>query len=138
MNGWWKQQRSGGAMVEFAITLPLLTILMFGIIEAGQAWRQEQVLATAAREGARVGAIFNPSYTPATVDSAVDMYLQGGGINPDSVTVQAFNLNLGTGATGYDSVQVRFTLKFPVLSRLTGGLLPARRPVRATAVFHNE
>ncbi len=136
MNGWWKQQRSGGAMVEFAITLPLLTILMFGIIEAGQAWRQEQVLATAAREGARVGAIYNATFTADTVLAAVNRFLNGGGVTADSVVIKNINMALHGGTE--DTVTVWATLRFPVLSRLSGGLLPGNRPVGATAVFHNE
>ncbi|MEK7788130.1 MAG: TadE family protein, partial [Chloroflexota bacterium] len=45
----------GAAAVEFALLLPLLMLLLFGIVEFGLALHRQQVLATASREGARVG-----------------------------------------------------------------------------------
>ena len=45
----------GVAAVEFALVLPLLLILMFGIVEFGLAWYSKQVLTNASREGARAG-----------------------------------------------------------------------------------
>jgi hypothetical protein len=47
----------GGAMVEFAIVLPLLLILVFGIIEFGILMYNRAVLSNASREGARYGII---------------------------------------------------------------------------------
>lgn len=43
----------GGAMVEFALVVPLLLVLMMGIIDFGRAWNVKQALTDAAREGAR-------------------------------------------------------------------------------------
>ncbi|WP_051564630.1 TadE/TadG family type IV pilus assembly protein [Desulfovermiculus halophilus] len=45
----------GVAMVEFAIVLPLLLILMFGLIEFGLVLYNKQVITNASREGARYG-----------------------------------------------------------------------------------
>jgi len=43
----------GAAMVEFAIILPLLIIVVFGIIEFGRAYNTKITLTHAAREGVR-------------------------------------------------------------------------------------
>ena len=43
----------GGALVEFAIVLPLLLILVFGIIEISLLFYNKAVLTNASREGAR-------------------------------------------------------------------------------------
>jgi hypothetical protein len=43
----------GAAMVEFAIVLPLLLMLVFGIIEFGRAYNNQVTLTHAAREGVR-------------------------------------------------------------------------------------
>ena len=40
-------------MVEFALCLIPLLLIMGGIVDFGQAWYMESVLATASREGAR-------------------------------------------------------------------------------------
>jgi Flp pilus assembly protein TadG len=44
----------GGAIaVEFAIILPVLLLLVFGIVDFGHAWYMRHVLETSCREGAR-------------------------------------------------------------------------------------
>ena len=48
----------GGAMVEFAIVLPLLLILVFGIIEFGVLLHDKAILTNASREGARLGIVY--------------------------------------------------------------------------------
>ena len=47
--------QNGAAMVEFAIVLPLLLILVFGIIEFGVMFYDKAVITNASREGARAG-----------------------------------------------------------------------------------
>ncbi|MEW6751086.1 MAG: TadE/TadG family type IV pilus assembly protein [Candidatus Latescibacterota bacterium] len=52
----WRSQ-SGNAVVEFALVLPILFLLVFGITEFGRALMTSNVLYSAAREGARLAAI---------------------------------------------------------------------------------
>lgn len=52
----WKSER-GSALVEFALILPLLVLLLFGIIEFGLLLYNQQVLTNASREGARYGIV---------------------------------------------------------------------------------
>jgi hypothetical protein len=47
----------GAAAVEFAIVLPILIVLVFGIVEFSIAYNRQQGLHAAAREGARVAAL---------------------------------------------------------------------------------
>jgi Flp pilus assembly protein TadG len=47
--------QNGAAMVEFAIVLPLLLILIFGIIEFGVMFYDKAVITNASREGVRAG-----------------------------------------------------------------------------------
>ncbi len=47
----------GVAMVEFAIVLPLLLIILFGIVEFGLVLFNKQVITNASREGARYGIV---------------------------------------------------------------------------------
>ena len=49
----------GQAIVEFALVLPLLLILLFGVIDFGRALQTYITINNASREGARLGAI-NP------------------------------------------------------------------------------
>jgi Flp pilus assembly protein TadG len=47
----------GAAAVEFAIVLPVLLLILFGIIEFARAWNVKQTLTDAAREGTRVAVV---------------------------------------------------------------------------------
>jgi len=45
----------GGVAVEFAIIVPILLLLVFGIIDFGHAWYMRHIMSDASREGARYG-----------------------------------------------------------------------------------
>lgn len=51
----------GANLVEFALVLPLLTLFLFGIVQFGLAYDQKQSVNSAAREGARLGALDDSS-----------------------------------------------------------------------------
>jgi len=70
------RNQRGAALLETAITLPLVLLVCVSIFEFGRAYQTWQVLTNAAREGARV-AILSES-TDAQVTSAVKAYMQGG------------------------------------------------------------
>jgi len=74
----------GAAAVEFALVLPLLLLLVFGVMEFSRLYNVQISLSNAAREGARVMAIKNspaaaraaaivaaPSVTPAITGSQI-------------------------------------------------------------------
>ncbi|RLB94544.1 MAG: hypothetical protein DRH76_09170, partial [Deltaproteobacteria bacterium] len=48
----WRNDH-GGALVEFAIVMPLLLLIVGGIIEFGLLYYNKQVITNASREGAR-------------------------------------------------------------------------------------
>ena len=47
----------GNAVIEFALTLPILLLVVFGITELGRMIMTTNVLNTASREGARFAAV---------------------------------------------------------------------------------
>ncbi len=49
--------QNGGAIVEFAIILPILISLLFGIVEFGLLLYDQQIITNASREGARAGVV---------------------------------------------------------------------------------
>jgi len=53
----------GAALVEFALVLPLLTMLLLGIVSSGLAYNRKLDVTHATREGARYGATVAPLQT---------------------------------------------------------------------------
>src|SRR5487761_1588895 len=49
--------QDGAAAVEFAIVLPVLVLLLFGVIQFGLAYNRQQGLNAAVREGSRLASI---------------------------------------------------------------------------------
>ncbi|MCW2974514.1 MAG: TadE family protein [Thermoleophilia bacterium] len=57
----------GQAMVEFALIVPVLFLLVFGIIQTGLLFGKQLDLKSATRDGARRGAVSMTNADPATV-----------------------------------------------------------------------
>jgi Flp pilus assembly protein TadG len=95
----------GQTMVEFALVLPLLAVLLFGIIQFGVVFNHYLDLTDAVRAGARVAAVSRQTTDPngpsgvatqAVVDSAGDITIDPAKVSVnsdwlpgDDVTVQA-------------------------------------------------
>lgn len=47
----------GASLVEFAFVMPILALFLFGIVQFGIAYDKQQSINSAAREGARLGAL---------------------------------------------------------------------------------
>lgn len=111
------RSESGASAVEFALLLPVLMMILFGIIEFGFALYQQAILTNASREGARLGIVQSiPAITTAQINAAIDAYLTPAGINPGNVT----RAIVAGGVTG-TPVTVSLTLPytFMVLPSLT-------------------
>ena len=71
------EDKRGAAAVEFAIILPLLLVLLFGIIEFSIMFYDKAVITNASREGARAGIVFdNPRISAAQIQSVVQDYAE--------------------------------------------------------------
>ena len=80
------------ALVEFAIVLPILLLLVFGVVDFGRALYTANNLTSAVREGARLAsAQISPDPTvagsKAAVQTAVTNYVVAFGGNPGNPTV---------------------------------------------------
>ena len=65
----------GAAAVEFALILPLLITLVFGIVQFGLLFNRQQALHASAREGARLAAL--PSSTKTEIETLALATLDG-------------------------------------------------------------
>jgi hypothetical protein len=75
------RDRSGQALVEFALVVPIFMLLVMGVIEFGRAWNLQQTMTEAAREGARRAAVFDPTVTPAAAANAIKTKIQAAGFD---------------------------------------------------------
>jgi Flp pilus assembly protein TadG len=78
----WRNER-GAAAVEFALLLPLLVVILFGIIAFGIALMRTVNYVSAAREGARYAAVHcRPESTSCTSTLIQDRVTQSANGNP--------------------------------------------------------
>jgi uncharacterized protein (UPF0333 family) len=76
----------GAILAEFALVLPVLLVVLFGIIEFGFAFSRSQSITAAAREAGRLASL--SSTTTADISSRVDTTLAGTSLDaPPTVTV---------------------------------------------------
>lgn len=73
------REEGGGAAVEFALVLPILVLLVFGIVEFGGAFNTDLSVTHAAREGARLAAVGN--WDKAVVEARATPLTVGGGLD---------------------------------------------------------
>lgn len=73
------QNNRGVAAVELAFCLPILIVLVFGSIEVGLLFYNEQVITNASREGARAGIVAET--TNGDIEDIVENYCNGKLIN---------------------------------------------------------
>jgi len=146
----FRNQR-GAALIETAITIPLVLLVSVSIFEFGRAYQTWQVVTNAAREGARVAIL--PEYADASVVSRVKTYLKNGGL-PAAVVDSANTKVLITettipiavgGATTATAARIvveypfQFMVLQPVAQLVVNGSL-AGQPftMRMTTIMRNE
>lgn len=115
------KREEGAALVEFALVLPLLLMILFGVIEFGLVLYNQEVITNASREGARFGIVIG-SPRPATgaIQGVVNDYLTNAGLNAGNATVGVAGAQ---GASGNDlTVAVLYPYDFLVLPNFVASL----------------
>jgi Flp pilus assembly protein TadG len=116
----------GAAMIEMALTLPLLLLLSVSVFEFGRAFQTWQVLTNAAREGARVASL--PSTTDAAVSTRVEEYLTAGQLPSASFSsiliTRDVVISIGGADTSASRVTVSYPFEFMVLQPIAGLVAP--------------
>jgi Flp pilus assembly protein TadG len=93
----------GQAIVELALTLPLLLLIIIGVFDFGLMFQRYELVTNAARELARVAIL--PDYTLGQAREHAKNYLTAGGL-PGSSAVDIADC-AGTGTAGTVCVSVR-------------------------------
>ena len=119
------RDQGGVSAIEFAIILPLLITLVFGIIEFSIFLYDKAVITNASREGARAGIVFaDPRVDDGSIQAVVNNYCQdnlitfGGATGPSTTVTHA-----GSGVAGDSlTVQVTYRYDFLVIPNFVPGL----------------
>ena len=136
-----KRGESGVAAVEFALILPLLMLILFGILHYGILLYDQAVITNAAREGARWGAINTTTAiscsgtATGTADpcQVANSYTAANLISFGS-TVTSTTTASGSGTSG-TTVTVTVTYPFTEIGYVVGYLL---NNLSATSVMYHE
>lgn len=150
---------SGAAMVEFALVLPLLLVLVFGIMEFGAILYNQAVITNASREGARYAATYyiNPangtSSRPscAEIQTFVATYVNANFLSFTSSTpFSTSNVSCPDGTpysdhSGYagflDTIRIQYQYDFLVLDsvvELVGGSFSSPLTLTAQTAMRDE
>lgn len=136
-----KNTEDGVAAVEFAIVLPILLLLLFGIIEFSVIFYNKAMITNASREGARAGIVYDwdedsSGLTHQEIETVVMNYLGDNLINFGGES-NAEVTTSGIGGSAGDPLEVNVTYRYDYLilpgfvESLAGGLnLSARTVMR--------
>jgi Flp pilus assembly protein TadG len=136
----------GAALLEVALTLPLMLLVAVGIFEFGRAYQTWQILTNAAREGARVAVL--PGSDDEAVEERVMDYLEAGLLPAAAeadITITDTEIPFGGagGTTSASQVEVAYPFTFMVLQPIAQLINPdsttgAPLTMTATATMRNE
>jgi Flp pilus assembly protein TadG len=139
------RQARGVAILEVALTLPLVLLVSVSIFEFGRAFQTWQILTNAAREGARVAVL--PGDGAALAEQRVRDYMQAGQLTgydtaPVSVDSSA-TIPMGGDTVSASVVTVSYPFSFVVLNPVAslvvpGSTLGAPITITASAAMRNE
>jgi len=137
------RSQKGAALLEAAITVPIILLISVGIFEFGRAYQTWQVLTNAAREGARL-AVINGS-TDADVTLRVRNYMQAGSLpNYRTATVTIQRAVALTGADTASKILIAYPFQFMVLNPVVRLVAPtdtktgAPISMQSSALMRNE
>ena len=127
----------GAAAVEFALLLPVIATLTFGMIDFGRMLWFQEVLVNATRTGARQGTLFNSGNGQAQIQGFVAQSLTNGGVPTAglNVTVNGIGTGQGNPLTVTSSILMAGLPAVPrlVSTRSLVAVLPETTPPNATS-----
>ncbi|OFW11686.1 MAG: hypothetical protein A3H96_03215 [Acidobacteria bacterium RIFCSPLOWO2_02_FULL_67_36] len=136
----FRNQR-GAALLETAITIPIILLISVSIFEFGRAYQTWQVLTNAAREGARVAVL--PATTNDEVVSTVTSYMTSGRLTAVGTASVSVVRNVPFGSTTASRVTINYPFTFIVLNPVAqlvsrGTTTGAPLTMQAAALMRNE
>ena len=132
--GFTGRRRRGAAVVEFAIVVPIFFLMVFGMIEFGRMVMVHQLLAGAAREGARQ-AIVNGA-TAGDVEQTVRDYLTSTSVDGQAASVSV-TPDPATASTG-EAVTIETGIEFEKVSWLPAPFFLQDLTLNAASTMRHE
>lgn len=129
-----ERNERGAAAVEFALVLPILATLVFGIVDFGRMLWFQEVLVNATRTGARQGILFGSGNGQTEIQGFVAQALNDAGVPSAGLNVQVTGVGTGTGNPL--TVQSNIPWQFFVVDRLVPGI--TTNQLQATITMMNE
>ena len=139
----------GAALLEVALTFPLLLLVCVGILEFGRAYQTWQVITNAAREGARIAVL--PGMDDTAVRTRVREYMTIGQLPKANDTAVVIDINRnqavsvgGTATASASQITVNYPFDFVVLDPIArlatgqGSATPSTLNMVAQATMRNE
>jgi len=109
----------GQGLLEFALILPVLILVVFGVLDLGRAFFAQIAITNAARVGARSYS-FDKDMTVAAIQTATKSELQTYGLDPTQVTVTVTCTGTPAAPPNCASEQtIRVTVAYPFQLTIT-------------------
>ena len=132
-----KLNERGVAAAEFALLLPVLLMILFGIIEFGMIMYSRELITNASREGARAGIVQGPpKRTEDQIKAIATTYLTGTGVNPADVTFTVTGELLANPNTLTVTATYPYSFLIPYIPTVVG--IPNPLTITAQTVMRHE
>jgi Flp pilus assembly protein TadG len=132
-----KLDERGVAAAEFALLLPVLLLILFGIIEFGMIMYGREVVTNAAREGARAGIVQGPpKRTEGEIINIAETYLSNTGINSSNVTFTVTGEGLVSPNNLIVQATYAYNFLFPYIPMVVG--IPSPLNIQTQVVMRHE
>ena len=131
----------GAALIETAITIPIILMIAVGIFEFGRAYQTWQVLTNAAREGARIAILTEK--TDGDVQAAVKNYMTSGGLVKANDAAVNINRAVPMGVNTASEITISYPFEFMVLNPVVRMVTPSSKTgapltMQSVALMRNE
>jgi len=110
-----KQERSGTAVVELAVCLPIIFVIVFASIEACNMIALKQIISESAYDGALVA--FRPDAEELDIIADINTVLASRDVTPSNVFIQ------GNGGAAFDSLSNGDTVTVTVEAETNGNVV---------------
>jgi len=140
-----RRDARGAALLEMALTLPMMLLVAAGIFEFGRAYQTWQIITNAAREGARIAVL--PGTTDTMVSDRVKTYMSDGQLSDSAAATVAIQrdatIAMGAGTATASKITVNYPFTFVVLQPISklinpSSTLGAPLTMSVSALMRNE